>query len=154
MALHHGEKPRRIDIPSIGNGICKQVHGNQPHIEDTHLIRKLRVNPGSYIDLQSQHGNPTSTDQPVQMFFSKECPYGNSVSTPHRRYGCDSGRRCADAVCETSARYEYPRLVLLNRYEDQFLVICVKSLQSGPPTFCEITIITCSMWLGSLGKFA
>ena len=55
---------------------CSQYSGNRPP------IRKFSIDPGSHVDLQN-----------AAEFSPKGKPIRNSVSTPHRRYGHDCGRR-------------------------------------------------------------
>ena len=64
----------------IGNGVGKQGYGNRPPIDDRNPIRKFSIDP---LCLQNQWD---STDSPQQRIKEKS-RYGNSVSTPHRRYG-------------------------------------------------------------------
>ena len=67
----------------IGNGVGKQGYGNRPPIDDRNLIKKFSIDP---LYLQNQWDNSASTDSPRQRIKEKS-RYGNSVSTPHRRYG-------------------------------------------------------------------
>ena len=64
----------------IGNGVGKQGYGNRPPIDDRNPIRKFSIDP---LCPQNQWD---STDSPRQRIKEKS-RYGNSVSTPHRRYG-------------------------------------------------------------------
>ena len=68
----------------IRNGVGKQGYGNRPLLTIGTRYGNSQYRPP--ICLQNQWGNSASTDSPRQRIKEKS-RYGNSVSTPHRRYG-------------------------------------------------------------------
>ena len=77
---------------------ANRVAAIDPPIDDTDPIRKFSIDPRSHTDLQNS--------------LQKGSRYGISVSTPHRRYGHDCGRR----FCGRHFRdfyWRFSRLVVL-----------------------------------------
>ena len=88
----------------IGNGVGNQGYGNRPPIDNRNPVRKFSIDP---LRLQNQWDNSASTDSPRQRIKEKS-RYGNSVSTPRRRYG----HRLRNPFLRTP----FPRLLVLERY--------------------------------------
>ena len=76
--------PYALPMPSLvssKNG--KREYGNRHPIDGRNPIRKFSIDP---LCPQNQWDNSDSTNSPRQRIKEKS-RYGNSVSTPHRRYG-------------------------------------------------------------------
>ena len=97
----------------IGNGGGKQGRGNQPPYGRYGPDTGFGIDPRSHMDMQ----NPAELSPK-----GKGSRYGISVSTPHRRYGHDCGRRFCGR--------RFPRLLFCSQLELFHLQLSFFCLQS------------------------